>query len=1427
MAHWLTNRGKIVADASDNFHNDDAQHFRHAKVDCLVLFNSHLFCDFGVGAVATAMETVQNPRTFRGRGVAHEGIVGNRRPHSRNKQWVAPENGSRNPTNHVDSELRERGGHRNGAGRGSRGTSRGIRRFPNVSLHVKHSPHMSNTDNGASDTENLDTLVSDSDMEDADGPEEPELESQEEREKFYQELVKAREVERKRAIAEGKMDDPSVPKRLEDAITMVGTCLDMCPRFERYRRERENNLFEWETLPGTKRVDHKRAVKMYERAAGDKTLPSDLRPPHILKASSATHLFWPFCGFHQTFNFIRDRTRAVRNDFTMQHQTGSLAIECHDRCARFHILALHFERKDPGFSVAMEEQQLMNTLQSLKEFYEDQRGRYQSPTELEMRVYHRLIHIRDQRERPEDIPASITEHPVFKLTTTFRLHVQKKSAPIRKNSPLVVDQEGMQIFAQLAGVLREQGSVVMIYLVACILERLFGPDMIEDIEGIRGDLSIPEIIDGVQTPVEDIDVADENMETDVAEQPTETVTTSLTATGPIFNEVKPVQSNFLGTLPNTSPKAVTKSVFSSISSSQSPFGTSNVFGGASFGATSSTAVPSQTTSAFTSVFGGSKQTLASIPLTAVPSHDVRLTSGEEVQALDHDYADTTPAPVNNAPNPPTSMKSLNPAPAMDKALPPDPTLHRSKFNPAATTFVPTSSLLFQSSPSTSTPTVAPQTPTAAPAGASADSPLSHPTEKQRRSSLISTRRPSMNLPKINTAIMKTNDISPLPAQPPPPPKIQPISLPSTPTTAPLQPSGSSGYFRLGFSSSRMGSDILSPLPLLTGGLGPVHNFSPFPSPAKTSAERKSQSEPSIGIVNGKGKGKEVENGAPPTHEQMEAQAIVFEKKSIIVKQSFERWKQRAISYAAWLEACRQSDSYRRKVQLQRQVHAEMAKKRRLSTGSALASDTTPKKRIRGRVSADYRLPRTDDQLAQRLKENHEEHAHRWARGSFLRILKSHINEKKEMMPSPWKIWLSTNPDSDATAIWMERKFDVPDSGYWSSENIFSIPTSTDSSAQKGFPGVIIFECTPIQNVKDDIERKYHILDDCARLRDIVKALPSRRHYIPSLLLIRWADAVEPASNSDLSEMVQKLVNDSIIGAARVFNVTSDAKNLDTQFTEALADLKLDTTGQLVEFLTIQSLFKRFGSMLDSFASEWMENSIINGEFDWTIYGDVAKVAIQIVNDLTAFLSPLLGVELPDHLPPFNSSMVDYSDAAYESAHSWLSELPRSSFVQSIIQDLQSHQEIGQEFPARLFLNYIMNTALYLNGTRTGSRTKYILLRADLTSTLDKLKASIQSHQTCLNHALNKRLRRSPKRRGISEETEESISVSAKRRRLSGSANPSVLGDAETVPPSPLLNGRPSPSPSVSTMSLEHGDQVTVAMLRSLTKELKRKYVVDD
>ena len=47
----------------------------------------------------------------------------------------------------------------------------------------------------------------------------------------------------------------------------------------------------------------------------------------------------------------------------------------------------------------------------------------------------------------------------------------------------------------------------MVYLVACILERLFGKDTIEDIEAIRDGISIPDIIDGVLTD-EEVGAAD-------------------------------------------------------------------------------------------------------------------------------------------------------------------------------------------------------------------------------------------------------------------------------------------------------------------------------------------------------------------------------------------------------------------------------------------------------------------------------------------------------------------------------------------------------------------------------------------------------------------------------------------------------------------------------------------------------------------------------------------------------------------------------------------------------------------------------------------------------------------------------------------------------------------------------------------------------
>lgn len=105
-------------------------------------------------------------------------------------------------------------------------------------------------------------------------------------------------------------------------------------------------------------------------------------------------------------------------------------------------------------------------------------------------------------------------------------------------------------------------------------------------------------------------------------------------------------------------------------------------------------------------------------------------------------------------------------------------------------------------------------------------------------------------------------------------------------------------------------------------------------------------------------------------------------------------------------------------------------------------------------------------------QNHEEHEQRWAKGSFLQAIRKNVAKlNPATLKLPWNIWLSMNPESDATAIWLERKFDVPASGAWASETVFSIPLSSAGGLDSvGYPGLIVFECTPLGDVTDELEK---------------------------------------------------------------------------------------------------------------------------------------------------------------------------------------------------------------------------------------------------------------------------------------------------------------------------------------------------------------------
>ncbi|KIO02581.1 hypothetical protein M404DRAFT_147482 [Pisolithus tinctorius Marx 270] len=1153
-------------------------------------------------------------RATRGRGLVPYNEGGNsKRSLHRNKQWVADGVASRSGTNTPqggsDGDRWERGGIR-----GSRGRGRGPRGKSN-NVHVT-SFRRGVVDGGTTASEGEYSEVEDETEGEDVYPPDPEM--PEERERFWQELVKARDAERKKAIAEGKMDDPLVQKSLKDAITMVGTCMDMCPRFERYRRERENNLTEWETIPGTKRVDHKRAVKMYERAAGDKTLPSDLRPPRVLKRTLdyLFHDLLPRGGFSATFSFIRDRSRAVRNDFTMQHEMGPLAIECHDRCARFHILAIHLERDSAGFSIPLEEQQLMNTLQSLKEFYEDQRGRYQSPTELEMRVYHRLIHIRDQRERHEDIPDFLLKHPVFELTTRFRARVQAKSAPITKTSALTfpaLRPESEQVASTEPGLPPSSLSVTQ------ATDNNEYPDQLPSIFGV---------------------------------QPTPT----------LLQAPRPVVSS-----PAVEP--LIPSTLSTSSISSAPPSSSNV---------ANLPVDTRLQPADDST---PDMTLASQP----GSSDQRKTSS---------FPSTPPVPIQDLTPLNATYESLQETPPSQPpplnrqqpiSLPPTPT---------ATIFIP--------------------------------------------KSVTPSQGPRLNLGSLRS--IQTSS----------------LSASSTEILSPLIiPSPSSSKF---FSSS-------VPRLLRRDSLQSPLQSSVVAADAETHKDKlRAQSLSQSGQT-----------------DVMEAAALKFARKCYLVKTSFSQWRRRLSDRTKWIEACRRSQEYSERVhaeRLSRTTAVVVSEKKRKIIPAEVSVPV--KKRARSRPVGEFKSPQTDEELAKRFETNHEEQTRRWARGSFLHLLQSCLDPSSSHLPANWVAWLSLNEENDGTAIWLEQKFDVPESGKWKTGNVFEMPISrSHTDAGSFYPGVIIFERTPMSST-DVLEKKYRVLDDCARLREILKMLPPDRHYIPSLICISWASE-PPDVTKDFDDMVVAATQGLLTSCRELF-VTPGALGTESKFEELLTSIRFDRDGRLVRSISVDGVVEDWERIWDEMTT-WLAKCTIHGEFNWNLYAWFLHSTTKLLGHLVNSVVGLFRKDsIQADLIPLQPQRIVSSDSTFDAVLHWLEQLPSMEVKADLIKDITTHRSLGRDFPTLSFVSqaYTLASALVAYYADLNPSV-HVCIRKDL---LEDAKKSFLSFKSNLEDEFNShitRLRHPPK-----------------RIPSSGSAATSVQ--------------------SLDTTSL-----VTPAMLRSLARDVRAKY----
>ncbi|CCK68173.1 Sac3p KNAG_0A05060 [Huiozyma naganishii CBS 8797] len=252
-------------------------------------------------------------------------------------------------------------------------------------------------------------------------------ESIEDLNELYETLKKMREVERLMMERKGLVDKADLAKDLNDAIVFQGTCLDMCPVFERARRNVEYTVFSYEKeTPDHKKASRNKALKVFARpaAAAAPPLPSDVRPPHVLVKTMDYIVNNILDTLPKSEGFIWDRMRSIRQDFTFQNYAGPEAIDCNERIVRVHLLILHIMVKtNSEFSLQQELEQLHKSLITLAEIYDDVRANGGScPNEAEFRAYGLLSKMRDPQydQTIQELPTEIFQDHLVQLALCFR-----------------------------------------------------------------------------------------------------------------------------------------------------------------------------------------------------------------------------------------------------------------------------------------------------------------------------------------------------------------------------------------------------------------------------------------------------------------------------------------------------------------------------------------------------------------------------------------------------------------------------------------------------------------------------------------------------------------------------------------------------------------------------------------------------------------------------------------------------------------------------------------------------------------------------------------------------------------------------------------------------------------------------------------------
>ncbi|KAK9122598.1 hypothetical protein Sjap_012200 [Stephania japonica] len=162
-------------------------------------------------------------------------------------------------------------------------------------------------------------------------------------------------------------DDSSMNSSSSTSSPIVGTCSEMCPVRERAQRERLRDLSVFERLNGN------------PGRTSPSLAPSDVRPLQVLQGT-LTYLLNLFNNsseypFEVVHDFIFDRTRAIRQDLSMQNVVDDQAVCMHEEMVKFHIIS-HYRLSrcidNPHASSLrhLNMEQLLKSLTSLYDLYE-------------------------------------------------------------------------------------------------------------------------------------------------------------------------------------------------------------------------------------------------------------------------------------------------------------------------------------------------------------------------------------------------------------------------------------------------------------------------------------------------------------------------------------------------------------------------------------------------------------------------------------------------------------------------------------------------------------------------------------------------------------------------------------------------------------------------------------------------------------------------------------------------------------------------------------------------------------------------------------------------------------------------------------------------------------------------------------------------